>query len=292
MSFTVSYEGDSLKSNTMDVRYLAPAMLSMGKVFDDANKALNGENVSIKVQVRALKSGSFQIDFEVCQSMYSQISGFLTGDFITSALNLHALIFETFFTIKMIKGRKAKKIKNLDKDQVRIGFDGETMDIPLKVFTLLQNNNLRYGIEQTLKPLELDGIDNFYVKEKEKIIADVDKDSYKYFKFSETESEIIAENEYESAYSIVSLTFKEKNKWKLSDGQVTINAFIRDEEFIEKVDKNIISFSKGDILICQVRVTQKMLKGELKTEYEVTKVKEHKSVMKQMFLFEKSDNQS
>lgn len=181
-SFTVSYEGNALKTHSMDVLTLAPAMLSMGKIFDDANKELNGDNSSIKVHVKAFRAGSFQVDFEVCQSIISQISGFLTGDLVTSAVNLQAVVFETFYVLKILKGRKPKKIKNMENNQVRIEFDGQTMDIPLSIFTLLRNNNFRDGIEKALKPLELDEIDNFYIKEKDKIIIDVDKESLQHFK--------------------------------------------------------------------------------------------------------------
>jgi hypothetical protein len=103
---------------------------------------------------------------------------------------------------------------------------------------------------------------------------------------SETENEMITENKYEVAYSIVSLAFKEKDKWRLYDGQSTISASIKDEEFLEKVNNNSISFAKNDMLICDVKVTQISTKEGLKIEYDVIKVKEHRLAPLKSSLFE------
>lgn len=45
-----------------------------------------------------------------------------------------------------------------------------------------------------------------------------------------------------------------------------------------------ISFTKGDVLVCQVRVTQTQTGGGLKTEYAVIKVEEHIRSPQQMDL--------
>ena len=79
-----------------------------------------------------------------------------------------------------------------------------------------------------------------------------------------------------SAFSIISLAFKEENKWRLNDGTNAISAAIEDADFLGKVDANQISFSKWDILLCDVRVVQKQTDSGLKTEYTVIRVVEHR----------------
>lgn len=297
-SFTVSYDGKALQNHAMDVRDLAPALLSIGQLFDEANRVLNGDKVSIKLQVKAQREGSFEIWFEAVQTICSQISGFLTGDFVTSALNLKELVLcggiGLFTFIKKLRGRNPTKIINLKNNFVRIEFGEESFDIPLDLLRLYQDVAVRTVVEKVLKPLEEEGIDTFSIKEDKKEIEKIDKSEVPYFKLPYLEEEKILEIEHEAAYSIVSLAFKEDNKWRLHDGNSTIAVSIKDEDFLKKVNDNLISFAKGDILLCHVKTCQFRIKGELKTDYEVLKVKEHRLAARQIPLpiFEKEEDQS
>ena len=93
---------------------------------------------------------------------------------------------------------------------------------------------------------------------------------------------MVLESTHRAAFSIISLAFKEDNKWRLNDGNNQISATINDEDFIRRVDRDQVSFSKGDILVCDVHVTQKEIKGTLKTEYVVERVVEHKRAARQL----------
>jgi hypothetical protein len=86
------------------------------------------------------------------------------------------------------------------------------------------------------------------------------------------------------AFSIVSLAFKEDNKWRLSDGAATISATIADADFLKAVDENLESFSKGDVLMCEVLVRQWQTRGGAKTDFEVVKVLEHRRAARQIAL--------
>jgi hypothetical protein len=88
------------------------------------------------------------------------------------------------------------------------------------------------------------------------------------------------------------LAFKEENKWRLHDGNSGISARIEDETFLCLVDSNALSFAKGDILICNVRVTQTQTREGLKTEYTVARVADHKPAPRQLnFLIEDMPNE-
>jgi hypothetical protein len=104
------------------------------------------------------------------------------------------------------------------------------------------------------------------------------------------EDEEITSNETDMAFSIVSLTFKEDNKWRLNDGNSTISAYIADDEFKKKVASNAITFSKDDILRCRVKITQRKTLDGLKNDYIILKVKEHLPAYRQLILF--NDNPS
>jgi hypothetical protein len=84
------------------------------------------------------------------------------------------------------------------------------------------------------------------------------------------------------SFSIVSLTFKEDNKWRLFDGNATIHAIMEDADFLARVDQNMETFAKNDILVCQVRIKQWQSNKGVKTEYLVEKVLEHRQAWRQL----------
>jgi hypothetical protein len=98
----------------------------------------------------------------------------------------------------------------------------------------------------------------------------------------EVPEEILTDAVRRSAYSIISLAFKEDNKWRLNDGSNAISVSIDDADFLQKVDNNQASFSKGDILICDVRVIQRQTDSGLRTEYIVERVVERRPAARQL----------
>ncbi|MCI0663522.1 MAG: hypothetical protein L0220_20865, partial [Acidobacteria bacterium] len=98
------------------------------------------------------------------------------------------------------------------------------------------------------------------------------------FVLSEAQPETVVDDTRRLAFSIRSLAFQEENKWRLFDGQNTITAKIEDRDFIERVNMNMIRFSKGDILMCEVKMVQTQSIDGLKTEYTVLRVIEHRPI--------------
>jgi plasmid rolling circle replication initiator protein Rep len=57
---------------------------------------------------------------------------------------------------------------------------------------------------------------------------------------------------------------------------------MNDPVFSNRVDLNQVAFAKGDILLCDARVTQKRTAEGLKTEYVVEQVVEHRPAVRQL----------
>ena len=85
---------------------------------------------------------------------------------------------------------------------------------------------------------------------------------------------------HKKALTIISLAFKEDNKWRFHDGSAVISGCILDEAFLRRIDNNLIAFAKGDILICEVRTKQTQDLNVLKTEYFIEQVVEHKPAVR------------
>src|SRR5579872_43742 len=272
-AFKIAYDGEALRDHSMDVRDLAPALLSLGKLFDAANLVLNGDKATIKLQVKAHSAGSFEVALELFQSWGAQVSHFLAGDLVVSVINLKELVVGAsigiFFLIKKLRGKKPDRIEHLNNGMVLLELDGETLTVPVTLLRLYQDVAVRMAAEEVLKPLYHDSIDRFIIKDGDTVTEEVTKADVDYFTLPEIRDEIITENVHEAAYSIISLAFKDDNKWRLHDGNSTISVQMKDDIFRRKVEESRISFSKGDILKCKVKTIQWRTVDGLKTEYEV-----------------------
>lgn len=293
-AFTIAYDGRAIEDGSMDVRDLAPALLAVGQLFDAANQALNGSDAPpITVNVQATNRGSFEIDLTVVQTFFDSMKSFLSGDWVTAAINLKELVFGgaaltvgLAALITRLKGRKPDRIEKLSEDTVRITIDGDSIDIPLKLLRLYQDVAVRKAYEDLVAvPLQKEGIDRFKVLDKRTEIAAVSKESSVYFVAPELPAEVVLEDIRKAAFSIVSLAFKENNKWRLHDGNNQISATIEDADFLQRVDSNLIRFAKGDILVCEVKVRQTQTEQGLKTEYTVIRVLEHRPAARQIDMF-------
>ena len=89
------------------------------------------------------------------------------------------------------------------------------------------------------------------------------------------------------AFSIVSLAFKEDNKWRLTDGQNTFSVSMKDAAFQHRVDNNDVAFAKGDVLVCDLRTIQWQVEDGVRSEYEVIRVVAHRPA-RQLYLFEEN----
>ncbi len=295
--FKIQYDGEALKDHRMDVRDLAPALLSIAELFEESNRVINGNRTNLSVEIIALQPGSFGVNFGFTQSFTSQAISFLAGDKVASILALKELIVGgtvvgiatvkgLYHLIRWLKGRKPNHIEDLKNGYVKIIFNSETFIFPSRVLELYQEISIRKAVEGSLKPLLKDGVDIFEIYSNDRLVETIQAKEVEYFETPTLEDEKILEYEHESAYSIISLAFKEDNKWRLHDGSSTISVSVKDQYFLKKVEQNQVAFSKGDILICKVKTTQWQTENGLRTEYDLLEVIEHKKAHRQLSLFD------
>ncbi len=303
-SITVTYDGPALDGGIMDVRDLAPALMSLGKLFENANRVLYGDRSRIAVRVKAgFRTGSFEIDLSLAQTYISQMRDLLAGQSGTALANLLTILgfsgltastlvgvpVGLFALLKRLRGRKPSRAFVLEDGNVRLELSiDEWVVVPRETLELYRDLNVRADAYGALRPLEKTGIDKFSVRPtetpKDRPVEVVTKDDLPSFEPPEQKDETIVSQQHRAAFSIVNLSFSEDNKWRLFDGQNTVWAHIADQTFIDQVNRNEISFSKGDILICQVVSEQWQTSSGLRTETRIVRVEEHRSAAKQMGL--------
>ncbi len=291
-TFHVLYDGPALVSNEMDVRALAPALLALGDVLEEANSAINDGRAKVAVKVRAsFKTGCFGIELEVVQSFVKQVSIIFSPDTVATAKNLLewlGLIAGTgvivkkggtglFALLKWLRGRPVKRVVLLDNGLMRVEVDDEHLDVERQVIELFRQARLRKALEQVLSPLQMEGIDEFAVTDRDQSQRFITVSDHEliYFATPAIEPEILAEEEVELNLQLVNVAFREDNKWRFSDGSNSFYATVQDGNFLRQVRSNE-PFASGDILKARLRRTQSLAGDTMKSEYVLLEVIEHR----------------
>lgn len=290
--FDLTYDGPAVENGMMDVRDLAPALLGVGQLIEAANRVLYGSNAVANVRVMTVRTGSFNIGLDVGVTFLQAMRDMWSGPEATAAANLIAVM--TFGTgvpigaiklIKMLKGRNPNAIHRKEGGRVEVEINGQRIEVDEPVARVAVDLNVRLALESVIaEPLAKEGIERVQLGTPGKVER-IQKEEGYYFLVSPNHEANIFESRYRAPVSIISLSFKEGNKWRVYDGKSQINATVTDEEFLAKVNRNEVAFTKDDILICDFRViTRKEPKG-LKSEHFIERVVEHRQASSQQMAF-------
>lgn len=307
--FTIAYNGPALEDGTMDVRDLAPALMSLGDLIEETNKVINNDRSKIQVRVKAdFQVGSFEVCVEIVRTLAEQLSLFAPNVDISNLLAKIGVIstvsgISLLSLYKEIKGRKIKKVKQVDKIQVELYFidDSKTIIINKDVYNTFINLKVQESVRDVLKPLSTTGVDEFYTFEDKnnKLTRDkaihIRKDELEYYSPPKhvTDDSLTPINEYthKGAFRIVTAQFEDGLKWRLTNGDARITATISDKNFLKGINDNSVSIAIEDTLICEIKTTQwEDSAGGLKAENEIIKVIEHKKKPHQLMIpFEENE---
>lgn len=302
--FKISYDGSALTTHEMDVKDLAPALLAIGELLEEANRVLNGDEIRIRVNIKAPQEGSIEVFFCVFQDFIHHTKSFLNGDGVNAVVNASELLAilgvggtgvskGVIGLLKWIKNRKIKSITKIEFDKYKIELeDGEvtvTTEKEIKLFSFL---TIRKKFEAIIKkPLEKEGVDVVKFKGDD-FEQKVTKEESDFFSSPSVAEEIIDEKEYQEHLQIVNISFQEDGKWKFFDGNNTFFADILDNDFLQKVKKNEKYFAHDDLLIVNLKRVQSIVSGSIRSNYTITKILGHRSAAVQIklpFSNEKND---
>lgn len=293
--FRITYDGPALETSQMDVRELAPALLAVGDLLEAATKSLCGTGVTPQINVRgSFRTGSFGIDFTLVTSFANRMRELFSGPDATAIANALAILGALgiaarqggkglFAVLKWVRGRPIQRVEVDDRSAI-LHVEGECLEIELSVLTLLRDVSVREATSRVLSPLSRDGITVFSAGTDREIVETVEASEIGWFVAPQQQDELLIDEDRKMVFSIVSLAFKDDNKWRLYDGAATIHASITDSTFLKRVDTNLESFAKGDVLVCNVRVRQWQTPTGARTEYDVTNVLEHRAAARQIQL--------
>lgn len=288
MKFRIVYDGPALDSHEMDVRDLAPALLSLSDALEEAGKTIYGKEKRISVKVNAsFKAGSFGVDLIAqSSSLTAQIIGAFSGNTASAASNIIGLVGFGYLVvntsckgliqlIKWIGPRQIKRIEPTIDGNSKIFVDDNYEVFDSQVVELYKNKKLRKSLENVIyKPLEREGIDSFAVTlDQGKTFVEVVKEEAIFFKVNGVSEKILSESTTEKALQPLDISFLEGHKWRFSDGGQPFQADVSDERFLKAIDDQSITFAKGDLLLVDLKTTQYVADKGIKTVYEIVLVK-------------------
>ncbi|WVM87969.1 hypothetical protein UMZ34_16610 [Halopseudomonas pachastrellae] len=284
-SLQIVYDGPALASHEMEVRDLAPALLALGDLLEEANATLNHGKSKVSVSVKgSFKTGCFAIDIAVTQSLLQQAQDLFNGSPVTAALNLVAILGlgyksgqGVFQLIKWVRNRKITNVEILSEGVVRVFCDGDHFETEQEVLDLFRNWRLRKAFQDVVfTPLQRPGIEYFAVRKGSNDFAVASAQESAAFVAPEQDEEELEKTERIASLQLVNIAFRDDNKWRFYDGAATFYASITDQIFLNNVDTSEERFAKGDILKVRLQEKKTLTGDQLRAEYEVLEVIEHR----------------
>jgi hypothetical protein len=299
----VAYDGPALSGGKMDVRDLAPALLAISELCDESFRLLNGHNKRLRVEVQAsFKKGSFGVTLDLV-GLLDHVVDLFSGKAGTAISNLMQMLgfvgvsgatvgVGLIQLVRKLRGRppKPSSLVRLDDGTVRIDLGDESLIVREDVLRLYADVKVRNALAAVIAPLAQDGIDSFETRDAHDVTMEkVVKDEVLSFAppqlIEEEDEQPIIDRVQERAFGLLTPTFQDGNKWRLSDGDASIYATMEDQEFLAKINSREEFFVKGDVLVCSVRLRQfRSASGLLRNEFSVLKVLEHKHAPRQQLL--------
>ncbi len=279
-SFSIIYDGEPVSGGTIDARDLAPALLAFADLIDETAPLIDPSLPSLSLRVRPdFQEGSFEVCLELV-NIYDKFISLFSGHEAQAWSAFFQIVglagvAGVFQLIKGAKGRKPTKVTVERKESVTITFEGDDpITVDSRVWQLFQNARARKAIEKVLSPLIERGFDLFKITHAGDESLSVSADEAGYFRAPpEHDNETVSETD--ARLVIVSPSFKEGNKWRVSDGARTLNVSIRDETFARAVQQGEEAFRKGDTLHVTLETTQWIEEARLRAEYAIAKVHRH-----------------
>jgi hypothetical protein len=279
-AFGVTYDGPALANGRMPVRDLAPALLALGDVFAEASAALYPDQEPVALNIKATAEGSFDVHLILeATGLWDQVVDLLNRDAADALANLMQLIggsYGLFAFIRTIRRRRIKKREETTPGYIKLTLeDDETIEIRAEVFDLYRNLQVRQQVRRVVEPLARDGVDLLELRSEAAGTVSIGSGDVSAFEPPELHEIPLLDRTTEMVVAIVSVAFKEDNKWRLTDGERTFFATIEDYAFLERVTRGFESFRNGDMLKCKMRIVQSRDEEGLHTAFHVLKVIQH-----------------
>lgn len=287
--FSIKFDGPALVDHQMDVRELAPALIALSDLLEQANKAIWPDAPEVRVSVNGdFKGGSFGVDLTAAQTVAQQLVALFSGPEASATANLLGILSGIGLAggglialIKRLRGRVPSSIR-VEGDrtlfELRTEEAVEVLETDLVTGRLYRSRLVRQTLAKVVRPLARDGVDRFLAGPDGQVALLVDKAELAYFDAAAAGADVVSDTVSQGVLlQIESAVFKDGNKWRFSDGDRAFFAELADAEFMARIEVGTERFGKGDVLVVDLRRVQTVTDTGLRSDYAVVKVHDHRS---------------
>lgn len=293
------FDGPAVMDGEIDVQELAPVLVAMNDLMQAANASINGQQAEVTVKVRATSHGSFEVGLSLVQSLMDTTVSLLefadeNKEGLAAANDLVDLIFKVttatgvaggglFSLLIWLRGKSPDKIEQKSGDvHVHVGDNYFVTNVG--TIQLAEDLPVRQQAKKIVSTLNNSEISKLVVQRTGLENLEIGLSDVGHFEVPDVDEEELENEVRQMTLQIISLSFKEDNKWRVTDGAEPFSVTIEDTDFLNQIATDQIAFSKHDYLVCEVREKQSKSSKGLKKERIILKVKEHKPSARQLKL--------
>lgn len=273
----LEYQGPKVEGGSMDARQVASQILAFSDFLDVVSETAYGTRVQVQTEVQGFRGNSFDIDF-----MF-QVAGYvatLMSSTAASPKDVIDLIKHSVALWTHLSGNPPKATNHAEGNAQIVEVEnnnGLIIATNNSVLQVVTDPKAGEAAEKFIgDPLKSEGVTSLTIRSQGfEERARIEESDAAYFKLVDIEQPL-PESVIETHLIIESPTFKEGNKWRFSDGQVSFGADMADEEFLQSVNEGTERFGKGDVLRVKMLITQATAPGRLSAERTILEVLDHK----------------
>jgi hypothetical protein len=294
--FEIVYKGPEVEAGSMDVKSLAPSLLSLGELFEAANAALNGSAASVQVKVHAgFKPGSFVVNLDVVQSLFEKTQQMFSGHSVRTAEDLQAFIFGDqilkglLWLLKALAGKPPSGTSVANQNIIIVTGAGNHIEVKPETVALSQDRNVRKAVYDVVQPIRRGSVKRIEIRKDNRTLETLDENDVKYLSpasDADASQNVLTDETQTAALKILAIQWEDKRKWmwRFTNGTAKFRALMADEAFRAKIYRGE-PFHLGDVLIVDLRVVTRLTAdGNLDTDYTIERVIDHRRIPEQLSL--------
>jgi hypothetical protein len=280
VSIVLRYQGPAVDDGSMDVYQVATNMVAFSEFVVAATHMLYGEGVKVKANVNAFQRGSFLTDLTF------QVLG-VTGAILAATPDVAGVINvvkESLGLFKFLHGKSPQKVERTDNsNHVTVtNANGNVIVVQTESLNLTLDENGARAVGQFIgDALSKPGVSRLEITSDDTEVAQVTDNEACFFHPILDEVPVVVQT-MQLGLMILEPNFKDGtgNRWAMWDGEASLQFTMEDEVFLKAVDAGE-PFRKGDVLVCDLRITQTKTGQKLKIHRAIVKVHGHRSAAEQ-----------
>lgn len=287
VQFRITYDGPEVQAGRMEIKDLAPAMLSMAQLLEHTAQVLNGTASGLRVEISAdFKSGSFGYEVVALADIGKQIADSIDIRTVLEVLGIGSA-GGLLGLVKWLRGRKvaAAVPANIDSTEVRTT-DGDSIVVQKGTYIAFNNSTIRVDLSGVIEPLRNEGITEFRVGRGDVAEAVVYQEEVEFFEPLPPSGKVLQDKTTTEIVQVVGLFFYGRKKWRLRMPDGSPFAAELDRDFMKRVESHDVTFGAGDALEVEMHSVVRIDGQKLSAERDIIRVIRHIPAAKQLDLLD------